>query len=181
MDGLSLSTQIKGLEELTRKLRDLEDVPRKKAYRAMVRAGGNQMLKVMRRNAPRDSGALRKALAVQVRYATKDVALARIGVSSVWMMVTRQMPNGQTRTQRVRPVWYAHLTERDVKPHSLAKKDARIKEQGLVESAGGGAGGGGAAFHPGYRGRQWMARSVVESESAVVEAMAKAAEKALLG
>ena len=173
-NGLSVSANMEGLDGLLKEFRTLEAKTRRRAFRQVAQAGGRVLLKHMRRNVPVDTGALKKSLAMQVRFADQDGALVRVGVTKQWMAVVRRLPDGGSKTQMVRPAWYAHLTERDVKPHSLASKDARAREDRMLAGLSSQA-----AMHPGYRGRQWMARSVVTAETEMVGAMVRAAEKVL--
>lgn len=80
-----------------------------------VRAGADPQVKEARRNAPRETGLLRRRTTKKIkRYGQGKRVLAVIGAKS-----------GKDPATGRNPAWYAHLIEGGVQPHTIHPKKAK--------------------------------------------------------
>lgn len=72
--------QVKGLKELSKKLENLPENLKKKAVRRSIAAGAKLIQKQAKANAPRRTGALRRAIAVRGMRSRRNKDLIRSGL-----------------------------------------------------------------------------------------------------
>lgn len=112
--GIPVKFELDGAKELERFCRELPKRVLKKALRQAVNAGATPILKAARKNVPRLTGTLKKALKKKVKAYPNGNAIALIGADR---NVTA--PSfGRTKTGRIVPANYIHLVERGTSPHA---------------------------------------------------------------
>jgi HK97 gp10 family phage protein len=107
--GFQVTVELKGLSNTLRKLDSLDKRTRKSAVRKAVSAGGQELVKAVRSNAPRDTGLLR-------RKSTKKVKTYRGKVLAI--MGAKRFKDPATHRN---PAYYAHLVEDGTLPHLIPR------------------------------------------------------------
>lgn len=134
-------SSIKGFEQISRKLKNIE----KKAGNKVVRRGVSKMAQVvrkeMRRNAPRRSGKLNKELRYKVQRDRRGGFTAKVGAFN--------------------DAFYAKFLEDGTKPHRIPKKNGgKVVINGSVRQN---------ASHPGTRGTKFLSKSFDKSRKRAIQ------------
>lgn len=144
-----------------------------------ARAAGRILLRAARAQAPKRSGATRRAQGVKAAKGRKGQTLAYAvqGVKTKFQLVWT--PKGGKKPQKVVPAFIDHLIQLGTRPHSLAKGARLSRVRGKRTSAAVGQDSG--RLHPGarpnpYRERAWVSVKRQAGEECV-KAMAEATQK----
>lgn len=105
----AVKMQMQGIEELTRNLEKLGTRVALRGPPAAVRAAGTVIIKEMRRNAPKETGSLKKSLGQKVKQYRRNKTVTSI-------VGARSKPY-ETEKGKRNPAYYAHLVELGVKAH----------------------------------------------------------------
>lgn len=145
-------SSIKGFEQISKKLKNME----KKAGNKVVRRGVSKMAQVvrkeMRKNAPRKSGKLNKELRYKVQRDRRGGFTAKVGAFN--------------------DAFYAKFLEDGTKAHKIPKKKgAKVVINGSVRQS---------ANHPGMRGSKFLSKSFSQSKSRAIKEAGQIMMKELL-
>ena len=151
---MTTAVEITGIAATIRRLNDLGKKGAKRAVTKAVRAGGREQLLALRRNAPIDTGALRRYLTQRVST-KKGVTLSRSGAKNL---------KGAKRN----PIHYLHLVERGTRPHTIYAPSGGMSIGGTLIMR--------KVQHPGSRANDFVARSYRESASRALAAHNKKLE-----
>lgn len=145
--GKPLVYRIEGQKEVLRKFRALEKKGARRAVRKAVRAGAAPEVKEAKRNAPRETGLLKKAIGLKFKsYRGGQFVLAVIGAKS-----RKDATTGRN------PVKYVHLVDGGTKAHRIPRASRKVILKWTDES--GDAFYSPIVFHPGTKPTQFMLRS----------------------
>jgi hypothetical protein len=159
----------KGIADMKAELRAMPDKIRAKGVRMGVTAASKAIRDQVRAYAPIESGSLRNSINYKiVRYPSRKrknsyVFVGVIGPDRNWKLAARSSW-GRIVTRAVRPVWYAHLMEKGVRPHYTLQPRGNLTV---------------AIPHPGVRATRFMSRGVQVATPAAARAMERAVRRAI--
>jgi len=144
---LKVTARLDGQREVMKKFSHLAKRGARNAVAKSVRAGADPQVKETRRNAPRETGLLKRRTTKKIkRYGQGRYVLAVIGAK-----------RGKDPVTGRNPAWYGHLVEGGAKPHTIPKSGKTRKRLKFD--------GGGAVIvrarvnHPGMQGTRFMERA----------------------
>jgi HK97 gp10 family phage protein len=158
-----------GIKDMKAELRAMPDKLRAKGVRMGVSAAAKVVRDQIRANAPRESGSLRQSIDFKVvkyrsrRRANGVVFVGVVGPNRDWKLAARTSWD-RLVTKPVRPVWYAHLVEKGVRPHHTLQKSGNT----VV-----------AIPHPGIKATRFMERGVQMASSRAAAKMEQAIARAI--
>jgi HK97 gp10 family phage protein len=169
--GQSIKVAFKwsGIKDMKAELRAMPDKLRAKGVRMGVSAAAKVIRDQIKSNAPRQSGALRDSINFRVvkyrsrRRANGVVFVGVVGPDRSWRLATRRSWDREV-TRSVRPVWYAHLVEKGVRPHHTLQKSGNT----VV-----------AIPHPGVKPTRFMQRGVEMASGRAAMKMEQAIARAI--
>lgn len=155
-----VSMRVSGEQALSRRYKKLAGPGIRKILRTAVTKACRPVVRAGKRNAPRDSGFLRKNIIQVVRTYKKAV----VGVVGPKAGVRGQVPRsmwaveGNTKGRLIRktrmvtaiPALYAHLVEKGTRAHAIGAKSSMRLASGARQSG---------AIHPGTKGTHFMQRA----------------------
>lgn len=145
--GFRVEAEMRGLSECIAKLGHIDKRIQRSVTRKAVNAGGRELVKTTKANAPRDTGLLRRKITQRIKTYRRKV-LAVIGA--------RKFKDAKTGRNAAN---YAHLVEDGARPHRIAfgvfvGSDGERKARRIE--------------HPGARATHFMRRSARQATPAAV-------------
>lgn len=159
----------KGIADMKAELRAMPDKLRAKGVRMGVTAASKAIRDQIRSYAPRASGSLKDSINYKiVKYPSRKrkngvVFVGVVGPDKRWRLALRSSWVNE-RWVRVRPVWYAHLMEKGVRPHYVLRKQGQF----VV-----------AVPHPGVKATRFMQRGITASAARASQQMERAVRRAI--
>lgn len=166
--GGFISIKVEGLSEIDAKLQRLPQRLRNRAVRRGVTKAARILLREMKVNVPRESGALRRALKYVIKTPKSNrkatgYPYAILGPNKEYQTVTRRRGKWGTQTQRARPAFYEHLADAGAQPHQIVKRNGKVLRKDIL--------------HPGAKPSNYRRRSIQAVRERCMSVIAEEVQK----
>jgi hypothetical protein len=135
--GGFISISVEGLTEINAKLERLPQRLRNRAARRGMTKAARILLREMKMNVPRESGALRRALKYVIKTPKRagratGYPYAILGPNKEHQTVTRRRGKWGKQTMRVRPAFYEHLVDGGARPHQIYNRNRKPMQKDIL-------------------------------------------------